>query len=173
MARRPTESEIRDLYRAHVDGLYDFIARRCGGDEALAEDITQETWLRAVDAWAVDGVPDRPAAWLARVATRLLSNYRRHVQVERVGDDDPDDVAGDDVIGLEKLERRSLLQRALDKLPRAQARLLEAFHFDESSVGEIAAARGLSERAVEGRLRRARVRLRQQVEREQRIEEAE
>lgn len=171
MARRPTEHDIRELYRAHVDGLYDYIAKRCRGDEQLAEDITQETWLRAVDNWCVDGTPRQPAAWLARVASRLLSNYYRHVHVERVGDDDPDTFASDIAASAEKTARRSLIQRALDSLPRTEARLLEAFHFDGASVREIAASHSLSERAVEGRLRRARMRLRQQVEHEQHEEE--
>ena len=57
-------------------------------------------------------------------------------------------------------------KRALDRLPAAQARLLEAFHFDRKPVAEIAASSGLSERAIEGRLRRARVRLRGLVEHE-------
>jgi RNA polymerase sigma-70 factor (ECF subfamily) len=171
MARRPTEHDIRELYRAHVDGLYDYVATRCRGDVQLAEDITQETWLRAVNAWAVEGLPDRPAAWLARVAGRLLSNWRRHAAVERIDDDDPDGVLADDAGAKETNERRSLLQRALDKLPATQALLLEAFHLDGASVREIAASHSLSERAVEGRLRRARLRLRQQFEHEQHVEE--
>lgn len=167
MARRPTEHDIRDVYRATVDDLYDFIARQCHGDRELAEDITQEAWLRAVGSWRVDGMPDRPAAWLARVARRLLSNYRRHTHVERIGDDDPDQLAADDEGASESASRRSLLQRALDRLPRAQSALLEAFHFERRAVGDIASATGLSERAVEGRLRRARLSLRRSVEKEQ------
>jgi DNA-directed RNA polymerase specialized sigma24 family protein len=42
--------------------------------------------------------------------------------------------------------------------------LLEAFHFERQHVADIAAEHGLSERAVEGRLRRARQRLRHQIE---------
>lgn len=164
MPARPTEGDIRDVYRATVDDLYDFVARRCHGDHGLAEDITQETWLRAVDVWGVDGLPDRPGAWLARVAMHLLSNYRRHELVERIDEADPDDVADDPTLATESTARRSLLQRALDHLPRTQSRLLEAFHFDERRVAEIASDAGLSERAVEGRLRRARISLRRQIE---------
>ena len=51
MARRPTEDDIRHLYRDTIDDLYGFVSRRSGGDRALAEDVTQETWLRAVKAW--------------------------------------------------------------------------------------------------------------------------
>ena len=164
MPAKPTQGDIRDIYRATVDDLYDFVARRCHGDHGLAEDITQETWLRAVDIWRVDGLPDRPGAWLARVAMRLLSNHRRHEAVERIADEDPDDVAADPTIAIESAARRSLLQRALDRLPRMQAQLLEAFHLERRPVGDIAAETGLSERAVEGRLRRARLSLRREIE---------
>ncbi|HEY4218940.1 MAG TPA: sigma-70 family RNA polymerase sigma factor [Gemmatimonadaceae bacterium] len=159
MRHRPSEDDIRTTYRATVDDLFDFVARRCRGDRGLAEDITQETWLRAIDDWERNGLPDRPAAWLARVASRLLSNHRRHEEVERITDDDPDTVA-DEEDRAERREQRSMVQRALDRLPTAQARLLETFHFDRRPVNEIAANTGLTTRAVEGRLRRARARLR-------------
>lgn len=158
MPQRPSEDDIRTIYRATVDDLFDFVGRRCHGDRALAEDITQETWLRAIDDWERHGLPDRPGAWLARVAGRLLSNHRRHEAVEQIGDDDPDDVP--DADGAERRDRRSIVQRALERLPAAQARLLETFHFERRPVTEIAASTGLSPRAVEGRLRRARARLR-------------
>ena len=45
-----------------------------------------------------------------------------------------------------------------------QAQILEAYHFEGLKVAEIAAERKISERAVEGRLRRARLKLRQQLE---------
>jgi RNA polymerase sigma-70 factor, ECF subfamily len=158
MPHRPSEDDIRTTYRATVDELFDFVFRRCRGDRELAEDITQETWLRAVDDWEKNGLPDRPAAWLARVAGRLLSNHRRHEAVEQITDNDPDTIVNDD--GAERRDQRSMVQRALEKLPAAQARLLETFHFERHPVAEIAASTGLSQRAVEGRLRRARQRLR-------------
>jgi RNA polymerase sigma-70 factor (ECF subfamily) len=159
MRQRPSEDDIRITYRATVDQLFDFVARRCRGDRELAEDITQETWLRAIDDWERYGLPDRPTAWLARVAGRLLSNHRRHEAVEQLTDDDPDTVADEDDRA-ERRDQRSMVQRALDRLPGAQARLLESFHFERRPVDEIAVSTGLSQRAVEGRLRRARARLR-------------
>ena len=164
--KAPTDDDIRDIYRSTIDALYDFVARRCHGDRGLSEDITQETWLRAVDAWRHDGVPERPAAWLARVAANLISNHRRHALVERIDDAQDPDAFADGGPDDGSTERRGLLQRALDALPVAQKRLVEAFHFDRKTVAEIASSAGMSERAVEGRLRRARVRLRRQVDNE-------
>lgn len=159
MRQRPSEDDIRTTYRATVDDLFAFVVRRCRGDQELAEDITQETWLRAVDDWERNGLPDQPAAWLARVAGRLLSNHRRHEAVEQISDNDPDTIVDEDDRAARR-DQRSMVQRALEKLPVAQARLLETFHFERRPVAEIAASTGLSQRAVEGRLRRARARLR-------------
>ena len=165
MAREATEDDIRRIYRDTIDQLYAFTSRRCDGDRELAEDITQETWLRAVRAWRTDGVPDRPLAWLATVAARLLSNHFRRPVMDRLDGEealavDSAGAAPDD----EASERRSLLARALARLPKPQTRLLEAFHFERRAVAEIASASGLSERAVEGRLRRARQNLRREIE---------
>jgi len=167
MGREVTEDDIRRIYRETIDQLYGFTSRRCDGDRELAEDITQETWLRAVRAWRASGLPERPISWLATVAARLLSNhFRRPVMGpldERVEEEAqtsasslPDESAS--------TERRSLVERALARLPLAQTRLLEAFHFDRRPVADIASAAGLSERAVEGRLRRARQNLRREIE---------
>jgi RNA polymerase sigma-70 factor (ECF subfamily) len=157
-----SEDDVRRIYRDTIDDLYRFVSRRCDRDRALAEDVTQETWLRAVRAWNRDGLPDRPLAWLTTVGARLLSNHFRR-PVERPLDDA--DCIGDhpDVSG-ERTERRSLVERALARLPRAQARLIEAFHLERTGVGQIASSLGVSERAVEGRLRRARQNLRKQIE---------
>lgn len=46
MTRLATDDDIRRVYRETIDQLYAFTSRRCDGDRELAEDITQETWLR-------------------------------------------------------------------------------------------------------------------------------
>ena len=51
------------------------------------------------------------------------------------------------------------------RLRRSHADVLEDFYFEGKSVQEIAAERSLSERAVEGRLRRARIKLRKKLDR--------
>lgn len=163
MARRPTEDDIRKVYRETMDDLYGFVSRRCGGDRELAEDLVQETWLRAVRAWRADGLPERPVAWLCTVAARLLSNHNRRRGTERFQDGVGDTVAAPEPV---TEDERTLVERAIARIPAFQARLLQAFHFERRSVAEIASESGLSERAVEGRLRRARQLLRREVERD-------
>lgn len=63
------------------------------GDLALAEDAVQDAVLRALDRWPVDGVPDRPAAWLRVVARNrardlVRAESRREAREERAHRED-------------------------------------------------------------------------------------
>ena len=51
------EPELVLLYRKTIRPLYAFVSRRVGGDVALAEDLVQDVWMRALDDWARHGVP--------------------------------------------------------------------------------------------------------------------
>ena len=164
MARRPSEDDIRRVYRETVDPLFAFVARRCSGDRELAEDITQETWLRAVRTWRTDGIPARPLAWLSTVAARLLSNHRRRPLAERFEDGAGDTLPAPDPSANDRVARESIVRMALARIPELQSRLLRAFHLERRPVAEIAANLGISERGVEGRLRRARLKLRREIE---------
>jgi len=149
--------ELIVVYRETVNQLYEFVARRAGGSRELAEDVTQETYLRAVTAWPRNGLPDRPLAWLQTVARNLLLNHYRRRQPERLDSTDLDTVLGSAAI--DGREAAALICWGLARLKARHARLLEAFYIDERPVRSIAEDFGVSERAVEGRLRRARLAL--------------
>jgi RNA polymerase sigma-70 factor (ECF subfamily) len=161
-----TDAEMRAIYRETIDDLYGYISRRCGGEREIAEDITQETWLRAVRDWHRKGVPDKPIAWLTTVARNILLNeFRRKpaVPIESVP-------AGQLLDAMERgaapesPAAAAIVNHALARLPREQRSLLEAFHFENRRVSDLASTLGVSERAVEGRLRRAREKLRRHLE---------
>jgi RNA polymerase sigma factor (sigma-70 family) len=91
---------------------------------------------------------------LKRVARNLLIDYLRQERRERSPAGDPDPAGGRQTAGdpFESLE----IFLAITSLGRKRARILEAFYYDGLSVREIAAEMAISERAVEGSLRRAR-----------------
>ncbi|MFN2315943.1 MAG: RNA polymerase sigma factor [Gemmatimonadales bacterium] len=162
-----TDDQLLAIYGATIDPLYGYVSRRCGGERELAEDITQETWLRAVREWVAKGAPERPLAWLQTVAHNLLaSHFRRSrpLPLDWVGPE-PALEALDSGAVMDSAEAAMLVNQALARLPSRHSRVLEAFHFDERRVAEIAAELGTTERAVEGRLRRARQGLRKELER--------
>jgi RNA polymerase sigma-70 factor (ECF subfamily) len=166
-SERPVdESTLIQTYRECVHLLYEYASHRCGGDRGLAEDVTQEAWLRAVQAWKKGGLPDQPLAWLRTVARNLIINYyqrRRPISLEGLpaGWDEAPQEGG---FALETPDAAALVNWGLSRLRRPQAQLLEAFHLEGRKVSEIAIQTGLSERAVEGRLRRAREKLRRTLE---------
>ena len=47
MTRRLSEQELIETYRRTVGPLYAYVSRRVGGDRSLAEDLVQDTWMRA------------------------------------------------------------------------------------------------------------------------------
>ena len=67
------------------------------GDWDLAEECAQDAVERALRRWPVDGVPDRPAAWLTTTAQRRATDVLRRRRVEArkleevaaMDDDDP------------------------------------------------------------------------------------
>ena len=81
------EQLIRALYAEHGGPLLGYVQRLTGGDRQSAEDIVQETLLRAWrNPGALAGRPVRP--WLFTVARNLVvDNYRaRRARPAEVGD---------------------------------------------------------------------------------------
>jgi len=156
------DDELLATFRATLGELYAFVARRVGGERAVAEDVVQETWLRAVEAWRRDGAPREPIAWLKTAARRLVANDFR---ARRARPSVPlDEVDGSEAATTdhapEARDAATLLQRGLARLRDGEAALIEAFHLDGRSTRELAQELRLTERAVEGRLHRARHKLR-------------
>lgn len=157
VGRALPEEALIQVYRETLRPLYTFVSRRVGGDRGLAEDLVQEAWMRALDAWPARGLPDDPTAWLIRVARNVLVSHYRRRRPESV---DPGLIEIEDTrFSPVAADSAVVVGWGLAQLRRADADVLEAFYFDGQTVREIAAARTLSERAVEGRLRRARVKL--------------
>ena len=136
------------------------------GRRELAEDITQEAWLRALRYWREHGVPKNPIGWLMTVARNLVVSYFRRHQPAALDDVSSAEIlAAVDANAVSDSEEVALLvTQALARIPEAEARLLETFHYDRMKMSQLAELYGISERAVEGRLRRARERLRRELE---------
>lgn len=149
------ETEWIQIYRDTVRELYGYVSRHCGGDGELAEDTTQEAYLRALTEWRRKRrFPKEPLAWLRTVARNLLINHFKRIRPRSLSTDALD-------LEQERLEPRTadaavLLGWGLARLRALEAELIEEHHLRGLSIRAIAEARGLSERAVEGRLRRSR-----------------
>ncbi|MGB0716618.1 MAG: RNA polymerase sigma factor [Phycisphaerae bacterium] len=157
------DEEILRIYHDTVEPLYHFVARRAGGSQQLAEDITQEAYLRAVRQWHSGPWPDSPLAWLKTVARNLLLNHYRRREPMSLDDMQLNEVLT--ATPLENDDATALIYWGLARLRNGPGQLLEAFHIEGKSVRSIADELGISERSVEGRLRRARLALQRQLAR--------
>lgn len=151
------EDELLAVYRSTVRPLYAYVSRRTGRERDLAEDTVQETYMRALAHWRRSGKPAEPLAWLKTVARNLLVSHYRRIKPKSLQELEID--VESENRNPEKRNDVAMLYPALARLKTKESRLLEAHYFEEQSVREIAADFGLSERAVEGRLRRARQKL--------------
>jgi RNA polymerase sigma factor (sigma-70 family) len=155
--RELPEQALLQIYGETIRPLYRFVSKRVGGDAALAEDLVQDTWMRALDSWPAQGVPDEPLAWLVRVARNSLIDHFRRVTPQLV---DPARLDLENAAFTpDTPDLASVVSWGLARLRRRQARVLEAFYFDGRTTREIATEWKTSERAVEGALRRARAKL--------------
>jgi RNA polymerase sigma factor (sigma-70 family) len=151
------EVQLLETYHATIRPLYAYVSRRVGGDVGLAEDLVQDTWMRALEHWPADGVPDEPLAWLTRVAHNTLVSHFRRFRPEPV---DPATINLEaPAVSTDASDRAAIVSWGLARLRRTHADLLEAFYFDGKSVRDLAREQSASERAIEGRLRRARAKL--------------
>lgn len=68
-----SEPAFRALYRAHTAALYGLAFRLAGGESGEAEDLVQETWVRAVRSLSSFRADSALRSWLCG----LLVNVRR------------------------------------------------------------------------------------------------
>lgn len=156
------------LMTATKADLYRFV-RRYVGDEAEAHDVLQEAYA---SAWlAIRRYdPVRPFdVWLRSIALNKCRDWSRRRAVRRVvrgvmGLDAPEATAiGDDApppeVRLDDRRKAEALQRALSDLPDALKAPLLLAALEGRSHAEIAAILGLTPKAVETRIARARKKL--------------
>jgi len=148
-------AELLALYDGAISHVYGYLLSRCGA-VSLAEDLTAEALLAAVDA-VRSGPPTRVSVpWLVGVARhKLVDHWRRQAREERglraVGTDDLDRDEEWDV-RLDALRAR----HTLEELSPVHRAVLTLRYLDDLPVPEVAALVDRSVHATEGLLVRAR-----------------
>ena len=154
--------DLSQVYSEHYRSLVRFLCRRTG-DQALAEDLAQEAFVRAIEHQ-----PEQPKAWLFQVAANLARDdfrrravRRRHLELvgsERGAVDTGAADPGRPDVALERNEAAALVRAALEELaPNDRDSLL--LREEGLSYDEIADVLGLSKGSIGTTLSRARTRL--------------
>lgn len=146
------------LYRKYSSRLYNYFWYRVGHDGAMAEDLMQETFLRAFrDLRKFEMRAYSYYSYLLAIAHNVLVNHYRKpksIPLESVGDV-PVEIVGD----IERKRDSELLWRAIQQLPMSEKDALYLKYRSDMPVKDIARIMGRSENAVKLLLSRARKRL--------------
>jgi RNA polymerase sigma-70 factor (ECF subfamily) len=142
----------RTLYERHGTVLLSFAVQLCGGDRYRAEDVVQET---AVRAWqhrrVLDPTTDRVRTWLFTVAHRLVIDHHRARQARpKEVADEPEEPAVPDPS--DRLVTLRAVLGAMTELTVPQREALIYTYYVGYSVEQTAAVLGLAPGTVKSRV---------------------
>ena len=140
------------------------MGREFFGSDTEAEEVVQETWLRA---WNVRDRVELTDAYILRIARNVCVNmWRGHrTQVELV---DEESAAITEITPQEEAEEREnseWLQSRLQRLPQAEREVWQMFYDEGLTVDEIAEARGITVGTVRKTISNVRSTLRTELRR--------
>jgi len=171
------EEAFTELVTRYEGNIYR-LARHITQNPEDAEDVLQETFLKAYEHLADFQGNSKFYTWLVRIAVnQALMKLRKRKTDASVSLDDPYDTGEDSLVReiavwepnpeqtYSQEEIRAILEKAVDSLPPTFRAVFALRDIEELSTEETAAALNLSVPAVKSRLLRARLRLREKLTR--------
>ena len=159
-----SDAALRELYSHHAKALHGYVGKFCP-DRASAEDIVQETFIRAwrhLPQLSADDRPVRP--WLFRVARNLLIDADRAARSRPATVQAEPAEQGRDDTGLSQVLDRQLVADALKQLSPAHRAVLVKVFYGGDSVTRAARQLGIPHGTARSRLHYALQALRGQLE---------
>ena len=148
------EDVFRALYHAHTPALYALALRLTGGDQGEAEDLVQESWVRALTALRSFRAESALRSWLCGVLVNVRrGRIRADWRIVDAPDVEPivEKTGADDAIDLE---------RAIGTLPEGARDVYVLHDVHGYTHREIADLLGIVEGTSKSQLNRARSLLR-------------
>ncbi|RQH13715.1 RNA polymerase sigma factor [Bradyrhizobium sp. RP6] len=176
-ARRRDETALREIMQANNRRLYR-LARGILRSDSEAEDVVQETYVRAFTH--LDGFRGESglSTWLSRIAINealgRMRSAKPHVELGAVPEEAiaaqiikfPASSAGDPEKTMAQREIQRVVERAIDELPDVFRMVFIARVMEGMNIEETADLLGVKPETVKTRLHRARTMLRENVEKE-------
>ena len=136
-----------------------------------AEEVFQDTFLRAFRALPEYRGEAKLSSWLCKIAISVSLNRLRSKQYRKrltesveINDGIQIGIRAEGVHTLEKQETAFWLRRAIEQLSKKDGEILHQFYFHERSIEEICQMTSLPETNIKSRLARARQRLKNIIE---------
>ena len=152
------------LYRAHVDRVYALCAR-LAGDRALAEELTQDVFVRAWEKLPLFRGESAFSTWLHRLAVNVVLTARKSAGRRTAhaggGDDVIDATPGRPLATGDRMD----LEAAIAQLPPGARRVFVLHDVEGYKHEEIAERLGVTTGGSKAQLHRARMLLREALQR--------
>jgi len=159
-AQQGDRDAARSLYETHVRRIHRLVFRLCG-DEEMARDLTQDTFIRVFDKLSTFRGDSAFATWVHRIAVTVTLNGLRKERRLRRGADDLD-VATDLPAPADNVDPdlRAKLRAAIEALPPGARASVILHDIEGYTHAEIGAMLGIAEGTSKARLFDARNKLR-------------
>ena len=161
-------TELVNKYRKAVHAL---VWRKIE-DFHIAEEITQDTFLKAYQKLGELKKPQSFASWLYVIASRCCKEWSRKKRIPTLPLEETSSLPIEKTTYSQyvieenertvSIEQREIVQKLLAKLPESERTVITLHYFSEMSSVEIGAFLGVSANTIRSRLRRARQRLKKE-----------
>lgn len=157
------ESAFSKIYMDNSKTIYRFIYYKCG-DEDKANDVTQESFLKLWEN-CKKVASDKARAFLYRVSNNLFLNDVKSKKIALKYANKTDEVSNESPeFVLEEKQFKEKLERSLAKLTEAERTAFLMNRIDGKKYKEIAEMLGISIKAVEKRIHKALLKLRDDID---------
>lgn len=150
----------------HEQALVGWLMKETGNNRALSEDILQEVFIKLMQQRNAFCEVENTKAWLFRVVRNQLIDHRRRDRFQPI-----DELVEDITVDTEEAETAAVdllaincLPRVLNELETEDRDIIFACDINGMKQQEYAEQHQLSLAAAKSRLRRARLKLKQQIE---------
>ena len=150
-------AQLHRWLESALPAVLGFVLARCGGNRAVAEDLTQETMVEVRRQRATFDGRSSATTWVCGIARHKVADYYRQAfRDERRGHRLAEEQAHTSAPSAPGTDPRDAVWDALQRLPEGQRVVLAAHYLDGYPVRDIARDLGKSESAVESLLARGR-----------------
>jgi RNA polymerase sigma factor (sigma-70 family) len=164
LRRYGDERAFRELYRRHTPRLYQLVLRLVGGGEADAEDVVQETWLRATSSLERFRWESTFSTWLTGIGLNQARDFLRRAGRRPRYEGDAEGLLTRVATRAGAHAERVDLERAIALLPDGYRTVFVLHDMEGYAHAEIAARLEISEGTSKSQLFHARRALRARLE---------
>ena len=173
-ARDGSKKAFEVLYNEYYDKLYFFVLKNVGRKD-VAEDITQESFLKAMEGISTLEDPANFSTWLHGIAFHKCKDiFRKEKRSAYFDSDEEMDAVMENVSLNEPVmvpedyatdkERAAELKKMIDELKPDMKSAIILYYYDDMSVADVAKALDMNENAAKQKLFQARKKLKAKID---------